>query len=502
MTESTALERSVSAKNQLPKNWILMQLSDVRLDKSKVIIPNKMPSQSFELYSVPSFDAGEPEIKKGKEIGSSKLIVEEGTTLLCKINPRINRVWNVGNHSPWLKIASTEWIPFFNREEIDSDYLCFFLSSPSFRNFLASNASGVGGSLMRVKASTFSGYPFPLAPLSEQRRIAFRIKQIFKRLDLGVYNLGSIKAQLKRYRLSVLKHAFEGKLTEHWRSTHKDKIENATRFFEQITQHERTNEKSADRVSAESLGRLPSGWLWARLGSLARVMDVDHKMPKNVNEGLLFISPKDFVHPDSIDFGHAKQISEQDFNRLSRKCKPETGDIIYSRIGARLGRARKVPRGIEFQISYSLCLVRPHSLLQETDFFYWLMKSPLIYEQALAKTRSIGVPDLGLGDIKSFLTPFPSMNEQFVIAELVERYLSIADNVRRSIEYNLKKTEQLKQAVLKTSFEGGLVPQEASDEPADLLLQRIRKAKPKKKIDEKTTRETVFVQRDLTGYVD
>ncbi len=133
-----------SALRELPGGWIWTRLGDIRLDKGKAIVPNTMPDQMFELYSVPAYDLNKPEIVLGKEIGLNKQIVEEETVLLCKINPRINRVWAVGNHSLYLKIASTEWIPFSKIDAID--------------------VSGVGGSLMRIKADTLAQYPFPLPP--------------------------------------------------------------------------------------------------------------------------------------------------------------------------------------------------------------------------------------------------------------------------------------------------------------------------------------------------
>ena len=130
----------------LPGNWVWSKLGDILFDSSTLIAPNKNPNEMFELYSVPIYEIGRPEIISGKQIGSNKQIVEKDTVLLCKINPRINRVWVVGDFSPYKKIASTEWIPFFKREEVDPKYLCYYMRTNSFRDYLASNVSGVGGS--------------------------------------------------------------------------------------------------------------------------------------------------------------------------------------------------------------------------------------------------------------------------------------------------------------------------------------------------------------------
>ena len=201
-----------SSWDGLPANWVISTLGDVRLDLSKTVDPRKHPDEQFELYSVPSYATLQPEIVYGHNVGSSKRTVPAGSVLLCKINPRINRVWVVGDYSPHEKITSTEWLCFSQIEGLEPRYLCYRLQQSEFRDYLASNASGVGGSLMRVRASTFADYPFPLPPLPEQRRIVAAIERHFSRLDAAVASLQRAQANLARYRASVLKAACEGEL--------------------------------------------------------------------------------------------------------------------------------------------------------------------------------------------------------------------------------------------------------------------------------------------------
>ena len=58
--------------------------------------------QTYELYSVPIYETGRPEFLTGKEIGSTKQQVSKGDILLCKINPLLNRVWEVIHHNSGL----------------------------------------------------------------------------------------------------------------------------------------------------------------------------------------------------------------------------------------------------------------------------------------------------------------------------------------------------------------------------------------------------------------
>jgi Restriction endonuclease S subunits len=175
----------VSASRQLPEGWAWATLDEFTQGRGQSLDPSRHKAETFELYSIPGFDAGAPELLNGSAIGSAKQMVNAGDVLLSKINPRINRVWLVGEDRGFRQIASTEWIVFPRNDYINGDYLKFFLRQHHVRNFLASNVSGVGGSLMRIKASTLDGYPIPVAPRDEQRRIVEKIEALFAELDKG-----------------------------------------------------------------------------------------------------------------------------------------------------------------------------------------------------------------------------------------------------------------------------------------------------------------------------
>lgn len=105
------------------------------------INPSK-DSRNFELYSIPSFDRNAPEILNGTEIGSTKQAVEKGDILLCKINPRINRVWIVDQITDNPSIASSEWIVIRNKK-LNPKYLMWYFRSPAFREYMLRDVSGV-----------------------------------------------------------------------------------------------------------------------------------------------------------------------------------------------------------------------------------------------------------------------------------------------------------------------------------------------------------------------
>ena len=143
--------------------------------------PANNPEEKFELYSVPTYPSGIPEILKGKEIGSSKQLVMMGDVLVCKINPHINRVWLIANHSDLNQIASSEWITVRN-SEINSTFLKYYFESPAFRKLLCSQVSGVGGSLTRAQPAIVKKYLIPIPPVKEQYRIVEFINNAMQRL--------------------------------------------------------------------------------------------------------------------------------------------------------------------------------------------------------------------------------------------------------------------------------------------------------------------------------
>lgn len=158
--------------------------------------PLEYPEQIFELYSVPSFETGYPEIIKGKEIGSTKITVKEGDVLVCKINPRINRVWVVRHNTEHPLLASSEWIVVRN-SELDSNYLKWYFTSPTFRALLNSQVAGIGGSLTRAQPKQVAKYPIPIPSVAEQENISKILDKVDKLMSLRREQLAKLDQLVK-----------------------------------------------------------------------------------------------------------------------------------------------------------------------------------------------------------------------------------------------------------------------------------------------------------------
>ena len=138
--------------------------------KSESINPAKTPDTIFEMYSVPIYETGHPEYLRGGEIASNKTVVQKNDILLCKINPRINRVWVVSDESDKQNIASSEWIVVRN-SEYNSEFLAWYFRTPKFQQLMTSEVTGIGGSLTRAQPKCVAEYPVPVIDRKKQDEI-------------------------------------------------------------------------------------------------------------------------------------------------------------------------------------------------------------------------------------------------------------------------------------------------------------------------------------------
>ena len=151
--------------------------------KVKSIDPRNTPDEIFELWSIPAFDAGRPEILPGRDIGSAKKAVYPKDVLLSRIIPHIRRAWVV-KEDPYNRrqIASTEWL-VFSSNEIIPQFLQRVLVSDTFHVRFMQTITGVGGSLSRANPSAVAQIQIPVPPLEVQREIVAEIEGYQRVID-------------------------------------------------------------------------------------------------------------------------------------------------------------------------------------------------------------------------------------------------------------------------------------------------------------------------------
>ena len=152
------------------------KLKNINKYKSENINPAKTPDTVFEMYSVPIYETGHPEYLRGSQIASNKAVVEKNDILVCKINPRINRVWIVSDESDNLNIASSEWIVVRNNE-YNPEFLAWYFRTPRFQKLMTSEVTGIGGSLTRAQPKSVAEYPVPVLDRNTQNEIVARLNK-------------------------------------------------------------------------------------------------------------------------------------------------------------------------------------------------------------------------------------------------------------------------------------------------------------------------------------
>lgn len=152
-------------------SWQTVKASELIVKRGGSVNPSTFPDETFELFSIPAFDAGVPEISIGSEIGSSKSCIQPNDVLLSKIVPHIRRCWVVTDKKDYRQIGSGEWI-IFRDERFYPKFLKYFLTSDGFHHQFMNTVAGVGGSLVRARPAFVEKIEIPLPPIDEQKRIA------------------------------------------------------------------------------------------------------------------------------------------------------------------------------------------------------------------------------------------------------------------------------------------------------------------------------------------
>ena len=321
---------------------------------------------------------------------------------------------------------------------LDQDWLIRCLESQLIQQQIIDATTKVGQPKLAIKR--IQELLLPLPPVAEQKRIVAKIEELLPYLDRYEKAWNRLEEFNRRFpadmQKSILQMAIQGKLVE-------QRPEEGTgeELYRQIQAEKQAlikagkikKEKPLPEIAEDEVPfEIPEGWKWCRLLDLCSLIgDIDHNMPKSVdkNHGVLFLSAKDLLDDGSINYiDNVKYISNEDYDRLSRKVKPQLGDIVYSRIGACLGKARTVKSEVKFLVSYSCCIIR--SIQIDVDYLRYYLESPIILAHSVKARQSIGVPDLGMGEIKKYFIALPPLAEQKRIVERLEELLPVCERLK------------------------------------------------------------------------
>ncbi len=494
--------------SKLPHGWVEISLHELMADTAS-INPKNTPEKMYELWSVPSFDSNVPEYVTGAEIGSNKQNVSPGDVLLCKINPRINRVWLVKDKGELDQIASTEWIVLRSRA-LYPPFLLYQLREENFRQRFLVDLSGIGGSLTRARPRIVGQLKAKLAPTSEQKRIVSRIEELQTRSRRARGALEAIPDLLDQLRQSILAAAFRGDLTKEWRQKHPN-IEPAAELLKRICTERRkrweedelgklkakglSEEKlkeafSARRkqykepapVDASDLPDLPNGWCWASWKEVGfcqngRAFPSKHYSSK----GIKLLRPGNLHGSGRIEWTveNTRYMPEQ-WSKEHNAYIVGSNEIIINLTAQSLkdeflGRVCLTGAAERCLLNQRLARLTP--ILLSTSFVLWILKSLIFRRYVDTLNTGSLIQHMFTTQIDDFLFPLPPYKEQ---TEIIDKVIGLMRSKELIDEITGKFSLQLNtldQSILSKAFRGELVPQDPNDEPAATLLDRIRREK-------------------------
>lgn len=500
----------------LPPSWKISPISEVaevnpRLDKRSL---NDDLEVSF--VSMPSVEAETGVIdvsntRRFAEVKKGYTGFMEGDVLFAKITPcmengKMALVPALKNN---LGFGSTEFHVFRAGQDLEKKFLYYYVSSKQVRFDAEHNMTGAVGQ-KRVPTNYISGYQIPVPPLEQQKLIVTKIEELFSELDSGIASLKKAQEQLKIYRQALLKHAFEGKLTEQWRKENTDQLETPEQLLSRIQSERETRyqqqlndwkqavkdweakdkegrrpqrpikPKDHERLSNDeliNLSGLPSDWCWVRIGDIAIIGTGVTPLKSN----LLFYKDGEipWVTSGALNQSFITKASDhitvKAFNETSLRLYPKH-TLVVAMYGEGRTRGKCSELLIEATTNQAIAaIVLEGSSAVLRGFLKWFLTKN--YEE-MRLTASGGVqPNLNLGIIERMAIPLCTTAEAEILSLLLDEKFSQIDKVDAEITEQLDKAEALRQSILNKAFLGKLVPQETSDEPASELLKRIKAEK-------------------------
>jgi type I restriction enzyme S subunit len=437
---------------------------------------------------------------------SNAVHFQSGDVMYGRLRPYLNKIYQPDFEG----LCSAEFIVLPESPAIRGGFLKYRLNSSDFV-FFASHLDE--GDRPRVDFDQIKGFEVLLPPLDEQRRIVEKIEELLTDLDAGVAAMERVRAKLKRYRASVLKAAVEGRLTAEWRMAHPD-AEPAERLLARILA-DRRQRWIADQLSKREAKRKAEHWTAAEIAEAvpAERKKIEAKYPApaapeadnlpglppgwcwTTVDMLIVQGPQNGLYKHSSAYGRGLPIVriddyQDDWHRPRAELRLvdvtvqeadayalRPGDLVLNRVNSmtHLGKCLLVPEEHCPAVFESNMMRMELSGQIDRAWVYYYLQSKIGRQRLVANAKwAVNQASVNQADVGTTPIPLPPHPEQQAIVAEIDRRLSTVAAVDATTSTQLQRSGRLRQSILKRAFEGKLVPQDLADEPADVLLARIR----------------------------
>lgn len=417
----------------------------------------------------------------------------------------IEKAWHV-EATPKKAVFASYLIRGCPLDESIGLWLKHFVHSKNYLEQIGAAGSGIG--MKNVNAKKLGAVKVEIPPSNEQKRIADKIEALQAKSNKAKQALEAAKPLLDKLRQSILAAAFSGDLTADWRKNNPD-VEPASILLERIRKERRkrweetelakmkakgkependkwkASYKEPEPIDTTGLPELPKGWCWIRLsdcGEMARGKS-KHR-PRN--DPKLFGNKYPFIQTGEV--AHANGIIKKsttfysDFGLLQSRLFPI--DTVCITIAANI--AETAILGIRACFPDSVVGVIVNKKIISPRLLETYIRT--IKNELSAFAPATAQKNINLTILREVIVPIPPLTEQVIVDQKIKNSLSNSDKLKCFIMNSLKNLDKLDQSILAKAFRGELVPQDPTDEPASLLLERIKAKReamqPKKKATE------------------
>ena len=377
---------------------------------------------------------------------------------------------------------------------LDNEYLYYFLHNQTLRNYVIFHSTRTAGQ-DGVRKELLQEYPIYLPPLNEQKRIVTKIEALQTRSSAVKEELEAIKPLLNQFRQSVLFSAFRGDLTKDWREQNPD-VEPAEVLLERIQQRRIEEAKTPAKLKniktiysyceEHNSDKLPEGWQYFTLEKLCSSFQYGTSK-KSIPDGKIPVLRMGNLQKGEIDWSDLVYSSDE---AEIEKYNLKPGAVLFNRTNSpELVGKTSIYRGEQPAI-FAGYLIKINNLpeLDSEYLNYGLNTRHAKFYCWKVKTDGVSQSNINAKKLGKFEIPYAPLEEQKEIVRRIESLFKLADNIEQQYQQAEVDLGTLNQSILAKAFRGELVPQDPNDEPASVLLERIKEEREKAKATAKKSK--------------